>query len=328
MAENDAQIYGFDRPRVAESIAAWVIVFGVVVDVLFVGFVAWTAWNVDKESRRVFALLEASVQTGRTEVVTSVPQRYENAAWKTSFELPAGTFAVEEADGESVTVRAARKPDAESSAASNALYDTAARVRIGPATGFSRYYSKPYTEYGGYRRFTAVGRSAIGYTDPEGAAESVQVILIDDTRNGREIAVTYTAIVEGAETLAFGIIDSMRLAPLEQQEIAVKPGWKIFSVAPMRLQYPEDYRVTTPSPGRVVVQGRGGRIEIISSYDLDEAGRRGAVSTSNGDGGTPDEFFLMQYGVNLRVAFYYDAEAPAYDRSVLKEIGSTVSLDE
>jgi len=321
-------MYEFDRPRVAESVAAWVIVFGVVVDVLFVGFIAWTAWTVDKESRAVFAMLEASVQSGRPAVETSVPQRYENAAWKTSFELPAGTFAVEEADGDAVEVRVARKPDAEPSASANALYDAAVRVRIGPATGFSRYYSKPYTEYGGYRRFTAVGRAAIGYTDPEGAAESVQVILIDDSRNGREVSVTYTAIVEGAETLAFGIIDSMRLAPLEKQEIAVKPGWKIFSMAPMRLQYPEDYRVTTPSPGRVVVQGRGGRIEIVSSYDLDEAGRRGAASTSNGDGGTPDEFFLMQYGVNLRVAFYYDAEAPAYDRSVLKEIGSTVSLDE
>jgi len=330
MAENEDRYYQFDRSRTAEGLAAWVIVFAVVLDVLFLGFVAWNAWTVEKESRRVFALLETSAQACRATIEASVPVRYDNAAWKTSFELPAGHFGVERivSDDDAVEVRVARRPDAEDPATTNTLYDTSVRVRIGPSEAFSRYYSKPYSDYGGYRRFTAVGRAAIGYTDPEGEADSVQVILIDDSRNGREIAVTYTAIVDGAETLAFGIIDTMRLAPLERQEIAVKPGWKVFTLDPMRLQYPEDYRVTTPSPGRVVVQGRGGRIEIVSAYDLDEAGRRGAVSTSNGDGGTPDEFFLLQYGVNLRVAFYYEGEATAYDRSVLKEIGSTVSLDQ
>lgn len=330
MAENEGRYYQSDSPRNAEAVAAWVIVFAVVIDVVFLGFVAWNAWNVEKESRRVFALLEASAQACRATVEANVPVRYDNAPWKTSFELPGGHFGVERivSDSDEVEVRVARRPDAEDLATPNTLYDTTVRVRIGNATGFSRYYAKPYSEYGGYRRFTAVGRAAIGYTDPEGAADSVQVIHIDDTRNGREIIVTYTAVVEGAETLAFGIIDTMRLAPLERQEVTVKPGWKVFSQTPLSLQYPEDYRVSTPFPGRVVVQGAGGRIEIMSAYDLDEAGRRGANTTSNGDGGTPDEFFLLQYGVDLRVAFFYSQEGTAYDRSVLKEIGSTVTLDE
>jgi len=329
MTEIDARYGQFDRPRY-DSIAAWVIVFAVVFDVVFLGFVAWNAWTVEKESRRVFALLEASAQACRATIEASVPVRYDNARWKTSFELPAGNFAVERtvSDDDAVEVRVARRPDAEDLASTNALYDTTVRVRIGPSSGFSRYYAKPFTEYGGYRRFTAVGRAAIGYTDPEGAADSVQVILIDDARNDREIAVIYTAIVDGAETLAFGIIDTMRLAPMERQEIVVKPGWKIFDQDPLRLQYPEDYRVNTPIPGRVIVDGKGGRIEITSAYDLDEAGRRGAMSASNGDGGTPDEFFLLQYGVSLRVAFFYDNDATTYDRSILKEIGSTISLTE
>jgi hypothetical protein len=329
MAETDVRNYRFEQPRNLEAAAAWIVVFAVVIDVVFLGFVAWNAWTVEKESRRVFALLEASAQACRATIEASVPVRYDDARWKTSFELPAGNFAsVRTADDDAIEVSVARRPDSEDLASSNALYDTTVRVHIGPSTGFSRYYAKPYTEYGGYRRFTAVGRAAIGYTDPEGAADSVQVILIDDTRNDREIAVTYTAIVEGAETLAFGIIDTMRLAPMEKQEVAVKPGWKLFNQDPLRLQYPEDYRVTTPFPGRVIVDGKGGRIEITSAYDLDEAGRRGATSTSNGDGGTPDEFFLLQYGVSLRVAFFYGNDATAYDRSVLKEIGSTISLNE
>ena len=330
MVQNEERYYDVRQPRSYQDVAAWVIVILVAIDFAFLGTVAWNAWNVQKESKRVFALLEGSAQSCRATVEAGVPVRYENARWKTSFELPAGHFASEQAmdPAAGVEVRVSRRPDAEDAASTNALYDTSVRVRIGKATGFSRYYAKPYSEYGGYRRFTAVGRAAIGYTDPAGAADSVQVILIDDTRNDREIAVTYTAVVEGAETLAFGIIDSMRLAPMEKQETVVKPGWKLFAQDPLRLQYPEDYRVSTPFPGRVNVQGKGGRIEIASAYDLGESGRRGAMTSSNGDGGTPDEFFLLQYGVSLRVAFFYASDASAYDRSVLKEIGSTITLNE
>ena len=330
MAENNPNVYQFDRPRSFETAAAWVITILVVVDFLFLGFVAWNSWRTDTESKRVFALLEASAESCKQPSVSGVPVRYENARWKTSFELPAGDFASERvvtADGD-VEIRVSQRPASDDAASVNALYDTAVRVHIGASTGFSRYYAKPYSEYGGYRRFTAVGRAAIGYTDPEGAADSVQVIRIDDNRNDREVTVTYTAVVDGAESLAFGILDTMRLAPLEHQEITVKPGWKIFSQSPLRLQYPEDYRVTTPIPGRVVVQGKGGRIEILSAYDLGESGRRGAMSMSNGDGGTPDEFFLLEYGVTQRVGFYYANDATAYDRSVLKDIGATISLDE
>ncbi|HJV32494.1 MAG TPA: hypothetical protein VJ694_00535 [Patescibacteria group bacterium] len=330
MAENEGRFYQFDRPRTIETVMAWVIIAVVAIDFVFLGLVAWNAWKVETESRRVFATLSASSQSCRAAIESTAATRYESAPWKTSFELPPGHFANERLvsnDGD-VELRVAKRPGTEDPASLNALYDTTVSVRIGHATGFSRYYSKPYTEYGGYRRFTAVGRSAIGYTDPAGAADSVQVILIDDARNDREITVTYTAVVEGAETLAFGIIDSMRLAPMEKQEVAVKPGWKIFSQDPLRFQYPEDYRVTTPFSGRVTVQGKGGRIEILSAYDLGETGRRGGTMPSNGDGGTPDEFFLLQYGVNLRVAFYYAADAAAYDRSVLKEIGATISLNQ
>ena len=330
MTETNGRFEQFNPPRSIEAIAAWVIVAIVAVDFLFLGLVAWNAWKVETESRRVFAELEASTQTCRATIEASVPVRYENARWKTSFELPAGHFASERivSEGGDVVVSVARRPDAEDLASLNALYDTTVSVRVGKATGFSRYYAKPYSEYGGYRRFTAVGRAAIAFTDPKGAADSVQVVLIDDSRNDREIVVTYTAIVEGAETLALDIIDTMRLAPLERQEAVVKPGWKIYSQDPLRFQYPEDYRVTAPFAGRVVVDGKGGRIEISSAYDLGESGRRGAVSMSNGDGGTPDEFFLLQYGVSMRVAFFYKADAAAYDRSILKEIGATITLSE
>jgi len=330
MAENNGRYYQFNPPRSIEAVAAWVIVVIVAVDFMFLGLVVWNAWKVETESRRVFAVLEASTQSCRASIEASVPVRYENARWKASFELPAGHFASERivSDKGEVEVSVARRPDAEDLAASNALYDTTVSVRIGASTGFSRYYAKPYSEYGGYRRFTAVGRAAIAYTDPKGAADSVQVILIDDSRNDREIAVAYTAIVEGSETLAFDIIDTMRLAPLERQEAVVKPGWRIYGQNPLRLQYPEDYRVTAPFPGRVIIEGKGGRIEITSAYDLGESGRRGALSTSNGEGGTPDEYFLLQYGVSMRVAFFYKADAAAYDRSILKEIGATVSLSE
>ncbi len=330
MAQEENRYYRFEQPRSAEAVAAWVIAVLVVIDFLFLGAVAWNAWKVEKESRRVFALLEASADACRVTVESGAPTRYDNDRWKTSFELPAGHFGVERfvSDEGEIEVRVARRPAPEDAATINTLYDTSVRVRVGKATGFSRYYAKPYSEYGSYRRFTAVGRSAIGYTDPAGAADSVQVIVIDDTRFDREVTVTYTAVVDGAETLAFGIIDSMRLAPLERQEVVVKPGWKIFTQTPLRLQYPEDYRVTTPSPGRVAIQGRGGRIEIMSAYNLGEGGGRGASIASNGDGNTPDEFFLLQYGVNLRVAFYFDNDASAYDRTVLKEIGATITLDE
>ncbi|GEM_PF-2352962 len=330
MAQNETGYYRFENPRSAEAVAAWIIVVLVAVDFLFLATVAWNAWTVQKESRRVFEALEASALASQASVEAGMPVRYDNARWKTSFELPAGHFGVERfvSDEGDVEIAVSRRPDASDGATFNALYDTSVRVRVGKATGFSRYYAKPYSDYGGYRRFTAVGRAAIGYTDPAGAADSVQVILIDDTRFDREIQVVYTAIVEGAESLAFGIIDSMRLAPLERQEVVVKPGWKIFAQAPLRLQYPEDYRVTTPFPGRVVVQGRGGRLEILSVYNLGEGGARGATVPSSGDGNTPDEFFLLQYGVSLRVAFYYDRSASDYDRSVLKEIGATITLDE
>lgn len=328
--QNDGKYYQFERPRSTESVTAWIIAIVVAVDFVFLGVVAWKAWSVEKESRRVFALLEASADACLATASSGAPVRYENDRWKASFELPAGHLALENfvSDEHEVEVRVGKRPSADDAATPNTLYDTSVRVRIGKATGFSRYFSKPYTDYGGYRRFTAVGRTAVGYTDPAGAADSVQVILIDDTRYDREVVITYTAVVEGAEGLAFDIIDSMRLAPLERQEVAVKPGWKIFSQAPLRLQYPEDYRVTTPFPGRVEISGRGGRIEIVSAYNLGESGPRGATTHSNGDGGTPDEFFLLQYGVNLRVAFYYASGATAYDRSVLKEIGSTITFDE
>jgi hypothetical protein len=330
MAQNPGQYYRFEQPRSAEAVAAWTIAILVVIDFLFLGVVAWKAWTVEKESRRVFALLEASADACVQTSANGAPVRYDNDRWKTSFELPAGHLALENfiSDEHDVEVRVGKRPAADDAATPNTLYDTSVRVRIGKATGFSRYYAKPYSDYGGYRRFTAVGRAAIGYTDPAGAADSVQVILIDDTRFDREIAITYTAIQEGAENLAFDIIDTMRLAPLERQEVVAKPGWKIFSQTPLRFQYPEDYRVSTPFPGRVEVIGRGGRLEIVSAYNIGESGARGATTLSNGDGGTPDEFFLLQYGVNLRVAFFYAADATAYDRSILKEIGATITLDE
>jgi len=330
MEENIGRYYPDDRRRAIEVAAAWVIVVAVVLDALFLGVVAWTAWKVERESRRVFAELSAEGQSCKQSLATGAPVRYENPFWKVSFELPSGYYATEQFvdSDKTVELRVARRPSAEDAASSNALYDTSVRVRIGKANGFSRYYAKPYSEYGSYRRFTAVGRAAIGYTDPEGAADSVQVIHIDDTRNDREVTVIYTAVEEGAEALAFDIIDTMRLVPREAQEVVLKPGWKIFTQDPMRLQYPEDYRVTTPTVGQVFVTGKGGRIEISSSYDLGSSGKRGASVPSNGDGGTPDEFFLLQYGVRLRVAFYYANDATSYDRSVLKEIGATIGLKE
>src|SRR5690349_11980508 len=149
MAETDVRDYRFEQPRNLEAAAAWIVVFAVVIDVVFLGFVAWNAWTVEKESRRVFALLDASAQACHATLEASVPVRYDNARWKTSFELPGGHFAAESvvSDDDAVEVRVSRRPDAEALASTNALYDTTVRVRIGPSTGFSRYYAKPYTEY-------------------------------------------------------------------------------------------------------------------------------------------------------------------------------------
>ena len=52
MADNSQNYYRFDRPRSFEVAAAWVITVLVVIDFLFLGFVAWNAWRVDKESER------------------------------------------------------------------------------------------------------------------------------------------------------------------------------------------------------------------------------------------------------------------------------------
>jgi hypothetical protein len=327
MAQEPRPYYQFESPRFAETAVAWIVVAVVVIDAVVFGFLAWNGWKTAKESRRVFALLEASAGACRADEAAGAASRYEHAAWKVSFELPAGHFASETvlSQDDDVELRVSRRPAAGDEAAANVLYDTSVRVTIGPERGFSRYYARPFSGYSGYRRFTAVGRAAVGYTDPQGEADSVQVIAIDDTRNGREIVVTYTAIEEGAEALALGIIETMRLAVRERQEVAVKPGWKIFSQDPLRFQYPEDYRVTTPNVGRIEISGAGGRIEISSAYDIDETGRRtslGAAAT-----GAPDDLFLLQYGVDLRVSFYYAPNATEYDRSVLKDIGGTISLN-
>lgn len=326
MAQEPRPYYQFESPRFAETAVAWIVVAVVVIDAVIFGFLAWNGWRTAKESERVFALLEASAGACRVDASAGAPSRYEHAAWKVSFELPAGHFASETvlSPDDDVELRISRRPTAGEKASANALYDTTVRVTIGPERGFSRYYARPYSGYGGYRRFTAVGRAAVGYTDPKGEADSVQVIAIDDARNGREIVVTYAAIEEGAETLALRIIETLRLAVRERQEVVVKPGWKIFSQDPLRFQYPEDYRVTMPNVGRIEIAGAGGRIEIASAYDIDETGRRTSVRAANG---APDDLFLLQYGVDLRVSFYYAPNASAYDRSVLKDIGGTITLN-
>lgn len=315
--------------KFTERAASWVLVILVVLDVTFFGLIAWNSWRVAQESRTTFAkLLEDQGGVCHNTEAAGVPVRYEQSDWKVSFELPSGYRAsseVVDAEG-TVDLRIVRKPDASTAASPNALLSTSVHVRIGPASGFSRYYTKPFTAYDGYRRFTAVGRPSVGWTDPEGAYDAVQVIKVDDTRYDREIGITYAAVEENAETLAQDILKSMRLAAREQQGQVVKPGWKVFTLDPIRFQYPEDYKVTTPFQGRISVQGKGGRIEIQSAYDLNGTGGQGLHSFTTGGDGVPSEFFDIQYGVDLRVSFYYDAAATSYDRSVLKDIGSTISL--
>jgi len=314
-------------PSRSSDAAAWAIVVLVLLDVGLLGYIAWNSWNVARESEATFAGMGlGNAVAGATE--SGLPVRYEDADWNVSFDLPAGTVASAErlsAAGD-VELRIDRKP-IQGAASPNALVDTGVRVRIGPAAGFSRYYARPYTEYAGFHRLMAVGRPAAAWIDPAGASDAEQVIVIDDSRYGREVSVIYKGVVADAQSLATGILDSMRLT-VRTQEAVVKSGWKIFTQEPIRFQYPEDYRVTTPTPGRIEVDGKGGRLEIRTAYDVGQNARPGALPGSGtGAPGMPDEFFDLQYAVDMRVEFYYAADAKDYDRSVLKEIGSTVGLD-
>lgn len=320
------------QPRVGEMVTAWTIVVLFVADVALLGYVAWSAWNVSRASEATFALLR---EQGKTACVaasaTGAPMRYENADWNVSFELPPGFTASEErlSDAGDVDLRISRTPAQGTRASANTTLDTGVRVRIGPATGFDKYYSRPYTEYAAYHRFTAVGRPAAGWTDPADAAENQQVIVIDDSRYDREVTVIYKGVVADAESLAKNIMDSMRLTAREQQKIVVKPGWKVFSQDPVRFQYPEDYRVTAPVPGRLEIQGKGGRIVIFSAYSVGQNARPSTNLGATGAGqGNPDEFFDLQYGVDMRVQFYYASDATSYDRSVLKDISSTITFNQ
>ena len=102
-----------------------------------------------------------------------------------------------------------------------------------------------------------------------------------------------------------------------------KPAWKIFSQYPLRLEYPEDYRVSAPMPGRIEVTGAGGRLEIQSAYQAAQDCRAGVSSTQSG---AADGSYDLKYAVDMRVQLFYAADAKSYDRSILKDISATVAL--
>lgn len=329
-AQESARFYQPRRHDVREVALAWLMIAVVCADVVIFGIVGLNAYFVRKESQEVFALLRLQAGECRANYAPYGPTRYDQTAWKISFELPGGYVATEErlSDDGDVEFRVARRPETVDPLATLSIFpDTSVRLWIGQPTGFSRYLTRPFTTYGGYRRFTAVGRSAVTYADPERGLQAGQVIVIDDTRNEREIRISYSPLMENAEPLAYDIMKSLRLAPRENLAAVVKPGWKVFSQEPIRFQYPEDYRVETPILGKVIVKGAGGRIELTFAADLDESGRRKLATTpSDTSTGGPDEYFDLQYDVDVRASFYYGTGSSAYDRGILKEIASTIAL--
>lgn len=313
----------------AQTAAAWLIVLLFAIDAAFLGYIAWNAWDIKRESQDTFARLDLRHKAAQAiSTDAGMPVRYNNADWDVSFELPSGFSVNEErlsAAGD-VELRISRRPAQDVRASTNTLLDTGVRVRIAAASGFGRYYSRPYTEYGSFRRFIAVGRPAAGWSDPDGLAEARQIILIDDGRNDREVSVIYKGMVVDAESLALGILNSMRLSDRAHQP-TVKSGWKVFSQDMIHFQYPEDYRVSTPTPGRIEVDGKGGRLEIQTAYDIEQTSRPGAlIGIGSGTRGAPNEYFDLQYGVDVRVGFFYGVDAKPYDRAVLKDISATVML--
>lgn len=312
-----------------QAIIAWAAVVVLLADVVVFAVVLMSSYRVAKESSDVFTRLAAMGGECR-QVVDAGPTRYEHQGWKASFEIPAGHVGVErvvDSETKAVEVIIAQRRDPAAAQAIGAHADTSVRVRIGPSTGFVRYLTKPYTDYGGYRRFTAAARAAVTYADPDREIDGIQVIVVDDTRNGREIRLEYSGLLENAEPMAYDILKTLRLSPRDETEAVVKPGWRVFSQEPIRFQYPDDYRVETPVVGRINVKGRGGRLEVTFAYSIDQSGRRRLTGAPpDAASGGPSEYFDLQYDVDVRVAFYYAGDSTAYDRGILKEIASTISL--
>lgn len=327
-----AQAARFIPPRDgnrAQAVIAWAAVVVLLADAVVFAVVLMNSYRVAKESSEVFTQLALSGGECRR-AVDAGPVRYEHQGWKASFEIPDGHVGVErlvDAETKAVEVAIAQRRDPAAAQATGAYADTSVRVRVGPATGFARYLTKPYADYGGYRRFTAAARAAVTYADPARENDGIQVIVVDDTRNGREISLEYSGLLENAEPMAYDILKTLRLSPRDETEIVVKPGWRVFSQEPVRFQYPDDYRVETPMVGRINVKGKGGRLEIAFAYGIDQSGRRRLTGAPpDAASGGPSEYFDLQYDVDVRVAFYYAGDSTAYDRGILKEIASTISL--
>lgn len=327
--EETARYFPPKREGLTDAVMAWIVMVTVVVDVVVFGILLWNSYATARKHRETLELL-ARLGPGECRVQEDItaPSVFTHKTWLFSFELPGGHAAVEELEPKdgSVLLRIVRSGDP--GTPKNTLGDTAVRVWVGPASGFSKYFAKPYTAYAGYRRLSAVGRQAVGYGDPEGEYAAWQVVAIDDARNDREIRVSWSGIREDAEIIANGIIRTMRLAAREQKELVYKPGWKTYVEEPLRFQYPEDYVVERVFAKKVVVKGRGGRLEIASAFEVDETGRRRTGNLlENLDQQLPDDFFDLTYDVNVRIGYYYAQGASDYDKSILREIAGTITLN-
>ncbi len=313
-------------PRYARSVLTdqifwWLFFIFIAADAAVIGLVAYDNYQLSRQNG--LSLLPAVSVTAKNEQANA-PVRYNNDLWKAAFDLPPG-YAVAErtlsAAGD-VEVRVLK------STGPGAYADTSVAVWIGKDAGFSRYYVKPYTEYGDYRRLVAVGRPAVSYDDPSRALDAVVVTAIDDSRNGREVRVEYSAIQADAESTANALIKTLKLGLLQQAQILQKEGWKTYISENFRFQYPEDYRVTKGLNGVITVQGAGGKIEIWPNQSPISTGvSRAAIGAQNVNRPLPDDFFDLNYEVDLRVNLFY-ASADAYQRSVIKDISKTISLNQ
>jgi len=318
--------YYIPRKQLLSEPALWWIlgVFIVIASAVFiiVGIDAYRLASQNKEF--VLSGIPIDRGDGGGAAPRTQPLVYNNEFWKVSFEIPPDYALTERVVSEDEETEASIQRRVEQ----DIYADTTVRIWVGNDTGFNRYLLKPYTTYGGYRRITAVARRAVMYSDPSEEGSGIQVIAVDDSRNGREIRAYFSALHEGAESLALNLLQSMRLLARERgEDVLHKDGWRSFVHEPVRFQYPEDYSAERRADGTIVVRGAGGRIEIEPILDVlgSQTATRTFAGRTGGDQRIPDDFFDLRYDVTLRVKIFY-AGTDDYQKTVLQDISRTISL--
>lgn len=292
-----------------------------------IAVVAVDAWRIAKQNKQfVLSGLPVRTDDGNVSRKRTQPLSHENVVWRVSFDVPVEYAVAERVVSEDDEV----EMELLKNVAEDTYIDTSVRVWVGEDTGFNRYLAKPYTTNGGYRRITAVARRAVTYSDPSREADAIQIIAVDDSRNGREVRVSYSALQEGAESLALSILETMRLGARDiGEDVLHKDGWRTFVYSPVRFQYPEDYAAERKPDGVITVRGAGGRIEIMPILDVlgAQTVTRTFAGKSKGDEKLPDDFFDLRYDVTLRVKIFYAGE-DTYQKSVIQDISKTIVLKE